>query len=645
MFIGANAQYNVNIHASSLDKTVNGSPISGMVVSKDGGDVVEVTNASGNTTMSNVGGSMNIKISHPDYMQFTQTFDIHSDTTLWLATPARIDSRWSGNTLDVTKYKALFQTANGDYDPAQWKNFPSKINVQYVNATPSDIDKATTFLTQLKNMTGYDLFNVTTGNIDTMYTVYFNSNTFVSAIATDANGLIIRGYSKLMNLPDVKSFGHEFLQAEDIGAMVQPVAYPSIGDPDNATMTDLNITDAHHIGVTFDQHYRKNANKQNLFLGNIQNYVALGNVDIGSIVNPFNNELVDSVFDIISNKDSNSIYYDYKVCTDAAGSNIVLQQTTDRPRLHVVLNSGKTYYLFERQRNNTSTGTWEHIKVNTKSPGVIMPDSVKVTNFPDGAKNLETPLYVEVSYDPNSTQNGIQLYNLNNVLLLDTLFTGNSVNIPEAKAHQKYKVYSYGKNVNGIGPITGPENIEMINHAPTASKPIYPLETDTVYSNQNTTLEGTSATDPDGDIVNYIFIIEGDGVNKTINTGTDTICNIAAGTFQPQKIYTWKIGTTDGIDTTYSTTGTFKPTITSTTVIENKNIEDIIIFPVPCKDHITVKDDNINTETIKMYNSIGQIVLNTTKNNTEETYNTTGLKPGIYFMNVDDKYTKKIIKE
>ena len=130
------AQYNVNIHARSLDKTANGTPISGMVISKDGGDVVEVTNASGDATMSNVGGSMSIKISHPDYMQFTQNFNITKDTTIYLATPAKIRTgTWGTATTDANYFTYMYNYITGDKNISYFAKYPVDTKIISENIT------------------------------------------------------------------------------------------------------------------------------------------------------------------------------------------------------------------------------------------------------------------------------------------------------------------------------------------------------------------------------------------------------------------------------------------------------------------------------------------------------------------------------
>jgi hypothetical protein len=58
------AQYNVQVRARLLDKTEQGSPIPNAVISKDDGDVVKLTDVNGDATLTNVGGQMDIKISH-----------------------------------------------------------------------------------------------------------------------------------------------------------------------------------------------------------------------------------------------------------------------------------------------------------------------------------------------------------------------------------------------------------------------------------------------------------------------------------------------------------------------------------------------------------------------------------------------------
>jgi hypothetical protein len=88
------------------------------------------------------------------------------------------------------------------------------------------------------------------------------------------------------------------------------------------------------------------------------------------LVTPANNSVdLDTLLSIIGTKDANAIWYDYKLASDIAGNVIVHSQNgVDRPGINVDLEPGKTYYIFERAKNNTSTGSWSGgNKITTKA--------------------------------------------------------------------------------------------------------------------------------------------------------------------------------------------------------------------------------------------------------------------------------------
>jgi hypothetical protein len=128
--------------------------------------------------------------------------------------------------------------------------------------------------------------------------------------------------------------------------------------------------DGSYLSLKLEQDFRKKGGKQHLFIGNMQNYIALGNVGLVPIISPANGAIdVDTLLNIIGTKDINTTTgYDFKITSDIAGNNIVTSQNgVDRPRINVDLEPGKDYYIFERA-NGTNIGSWgTPNKISTKA--------------------------------------------------------------------------------------------------------------------------------------------------------------------------------------------------------------------------------------------------------------------------------------
>jgi hypothetical protein len=370
-------QHNVHIKTNTLDQSAQGTPIAGAVISKDQGDVVKVTDANGDAMLTNVNGTMSIKAIHPDYKQFEQTFTINSDTTLYFAMPKNIRiGNWGIDTLRVDWYKNTFQAAtNDDTDPSHWKQIaPINNRLKPGQYSYADSLLVVDAINNLESGTGYDLIKLipNTASKDTTYTIELNSFTNFSSISTNINMQICKGYSQITTTNEMKRIIHEITQQFDMWPYPgNNVPAPgSVMDPAVQTMTDPKKWDFDYIALTFDQSYRKKNGKQNLFLSQMSEYVALGNVGLVSITSPVNGATdLDTLLNILGSKDANAMWYDFKIATDAAGNNVfIAQNDVDRPRINVDLEPGKTYFLFERARNGTSTGLWSGgNKITTKA--------------------------------------------------------------------------------------------------------------------------------------------------------------------------------------------------------------------------------------------------------------------------------------
>jgi hypothetical protein len=369
--LSANAQYNVHVKAASLDKTPSGTPIAGAVISKDQGDVVKVSDANGDAVLTNVGGSMSIKASHPDYKQFEQTFNISSDTTIYFAMPKTIRlGPWGTDNLNADWWKYIY-SCSATQDPLHWKQI-IPVNVRIEGASVADSLNIVAAMDMMKNSSGYDLFKIVspTASKDTTYTIYMNTGPNTSTLIPDINLIAYKGWSKITGA-DITLITHEIVKSQygwPTGLIPRPLTNAEPSTPDRPPWQPL---DGSYLSLKLEQDFRKKGGKQSLMIFNMQNYVALGNVGVVPIVFPANNAVdVDTLLSILGTKDVNTTSgYDFKITSDALGNNIVISQNgVDRPRIsNVDLEPGKDYYIWERANGN-NVGSWgTPNKISTKS--------------------------------------------------------------------------------------------------------------------------------------------------------------------------------------------------------------------------------------------------------------------------------------
>ncbi len=492
-------QHNVHIKTNTLDQSASGAPIAGVVISKDKGDVVTITDANGEATLTNVDGTMSIKALHQDYKQFEQTFNITSDTTLYFAMPKNIRiGPWGTDTLNVEWYKNTFQMATYK-DPPRWKQVNPITNRlapgQYL---PEDSLLVVDAINILEAGTGYDLITLVPSSVtkDTTYTIELNSYTNFSYIGYDINYITFAGNSKITTTDKTKYVIHEI--NNQFGMRPYPgnnVPGPgSVMDPTSQTMTDPMKWDFDHIALTMDESHRKKNGKQNLFLSNMTEYVALSNVEIMSIISPLNNAVdVDTLLNIVGIKDSNAVWYDYKITSDIEGNNVFLTQNgVDRPRLIVDLEPEKTYFLFERARNNTSTGIWSTpIQVTTKAKPILPSQAIINAPLTDAIK-VETPVAYSINSDNATSFRIIAAKNSDlSQILKDTIVMTNNPNIPLPHGIEVY-TQVFGINENGTSIGSNIIHYTTIKDNPTNSEVLTPINNATKVEQPVTFTNSTS---------------------------------------------------------------------------------------------------------------------------------------------------------
>jgi hypothetical protein len=578
------AQYNVTIHARSLDKTAEGSAISGAVISKDGGDVVKVTGANGDVVLTDVGGPITIKLSQQDYLTFSQSFNITSDTELWFATPAHYRSGTFGTNVETVAeyFKDIYVEAGPTHDPIRWSQI-IPVPMQIVNATKLDSTNIMAAANTMEQSTGYNLFNfVSSAGTDPTYIIYMHAGTDASDISSDVAGISLGGYSNITNSDPIK-ITHEIATSQD-NWPTSAIPIPTNADPAVQTRPPWQPIDGSYLSLKIEQDFRKKNNKQSLMIGLMQNYIALGNVGTVPVVSPVNNSIdLDTLLTITGTKDANAIWYDYKITSDPAGNAILISQTDlDRPRINVDLEPGKTYYIFERARNSTSTGAWSAAdKITTKSlPAIIFPGATSVTKPANNATEVpapNTPLECAVATD--ALQYRYVAKDIQGNTVLDSLVNSNAqTQSNRFKGNRIYTITVTAKNNNGFGPVSASNTFTTYDNAPTVSTGT-PISTDIVDPTQPTTFTYVES-DKDGDAIKSDIHLWSAKTDTTITGIVGLLYTLPANKLKSNTLYSYTITAKSGTKQTTSSTQTFNtfnnaPTVntgtpTSTDVLDSR---------------------------------------------------------------------------
>jgi len=288
-----------------------------------------------------------------------------------------------------------------------------------------------------------------------------------------------------------------------------------------------------------------------------------------------------------------------------------------------VFNVGSSGYLVIPTVNNNGLMniTGELDISNLDNIGTLIINSNGILNGYDTIDNSGT---ITINNNATFGNSGI----LNNLGILDNLGTLSGINTSHSGSFSNDGILSPG-----------------IYYAPTSTIGTYTFNDD--YTHQTgATLEFQlgSSTDFDEVIVGGAANLDG-ALNVTLLNGyTPTIsdsftiltANTISGAFATTNLpagYTWNINYT-------ATTVTLEVAATLSSPIFN--IEDVIVFPNPASNQITISGVN-QTEFVEIYNITGQKTLETKVNTNNNTINVSNFSNGMYFLKIKDT-TFKFIK-
>ncbi|MEA5110484.1 hypothetical protein SDC9_15409 [bioreactor metagenome] len=552
-----NAQnYDINFNVRKLQHG-QGPYVSGVKIDIDNGSYMGFTNANGVVNIPDVpSGNHTIRVSKEGYLQYTQNdYQLNSNSTFDACIlPKTQIGPWGTNEFDVNKYKATFIISTGGYfgnrDPPQWAQIApieNRINVIY---RPNGNPHADSLLIQeavsdLESMTGYDLITIGVYPEESSYTININDNTNFSAIGTDVDGTIVYGFSQITQTTQKKRVIHEIVKQFDMWPLSTYI-YPSVMDPDVFTMTDLQPWDANHIAVTFDQHYAKLRNEQDLFISNMEERTIPVTPNPTVITSPQNNATnlstaVNTVWNNISGADK----YHMDIATDANFTNIIYDLLVLRKDTTINLQPNTQYHMRVRTENTAGNSAWSQAVTFTTINNT--PGNTNITTPANNASNVPTPTTFNWTQSTNATQYNLEVA-LNSTFTnpeFDITATGLTTNV-NLTGHRTYFSRVRGENVNGNGQWSQTITFQTLNHAPSAPTNLTPTPSNPQNAQEPIIFTWTQSTDIDNDPITYNLHIFNGTFNQTYQNIVTNTTTIPANTLQPGSQYTYNVTANDG---------------------------------------------------------------------------------------------------
>jgi|GEM_PF-2733959 len=565
-----------------------GANISQVKVDIDDGSYIAFTDTNGVAHIPGVNdGTHSIKMSKNGYIQFLQNgYTLSSNQTFNASIPKqnRVGA-WGTDTLNPDEYREVFKTLGTtifNIDPARWKQIAPIFN-QLVPGSYTQADSLLLVqaINEVESKTGYNLITLVSGaSSDTVYNIKLNSNN--TSYAWSNENFIYTGLSNIGHTLLTRRMQHEFVMQFDMHPGT--LTYPSVMDDQTQTQVNMTSKDADHIALTFDEHNAKARGEQDMFLGNMQNYVAPITPVQTTNTKPANgSNNLDAAVEIAWNNISGADKYRVNIATDSTFSNMIADLIVNRNDTIITLQNGKTYFMRVDAQNIAGNAPQSNTtSFSTKS---ITPGNTSITTPTVGATGINTPVHFVYTASTNATQYNLEISLANDfsTLVTDTTLFGTSADISFSRHTKGYaRVRGENPSQGTVGNWSNIEEFTSINDNPLAPITNTPSNGATLnaenYSNGQLILKYTTTNrDTDNDTITTTFIVSGPGVNKTFTTTiagqiTQTIDSLL---FQPNTTYNTTIkaddgygGITNGVSTTFKT-ATAPIILPGTTTITN----------------------------------------------------------------------------
>jgi hypothetical protein len=405
-----------------------GANIANVKVDLDDGKYIGFTDANGVAHIHDVNdGTHSIKIAKQGYIQFLQDgYTLSSDKTFnaSIINKTRVGP-WGTDNFNVSWWRqtnAFVGTTMFNIDNPRWKQIAPIFN--RISNDPStnpfwyypDSVLIVAAISEIEIKTGYNLITLvpTSTSPDTTFTLYPRIGN-VSNIEFDENYIISTGYSKFGPFA-AKRIIHEIVMQFGMWS-IGHLAYPSVMEPSVSDMVDMQPWDADHVAVTFDQHYAKSRGEQDLFLGNMMEYVTPTIPASTSITLPINNATdLEKIVRFTYNNSSGTDKYHLDIATDASFTNLIQDLMIYRVDTSITLNNDQQYYARVQTINTAGSSSWSstiafHTQIPTGINDLNLNKEFKV--YPNPAKDFVT---IE-SLESNSTNFDIQFFSSDGILV------------------------------------------------------------------------------------------------------------------------------------------------------------------------------------------------------------------------------------
>jgi hypothetical protein len=646
--------FNVNFKVTEL-KHGAGNPISGAVVSLDKGQYTRSSDVNGNSSFTKIpGGTHSVKLSHQDYKTFEQNMNITNDTTIWLATPKTIrEGPWGKDSLVSEWWMRLYDVSKNK-DPPHWSQI-NPVNTRIENfssdSTLVRLDSLAIIAAKdtMERSTGYSLYNFVSSNSspDTTFTIFMNAGTNFSSINYNINRIVFKGSSQI-GASQIWRINHEIVKAYNGWPAIPPLPVPSNSDPSVQSNPGWQPIDGSYLALTLDQHFRKRDKQQDLFMGNMTDFVEPVIPNSGLITSPSNNSTVDKLVDIIASKDSNAVRYHLQIFKDTTTVPLLEDSTMDRTTKTFNGNAHTTYYTRTRTIGSKGAGAWSpFVKFTTKNTS---PEPITIISPLNNSKATFTNGKLPVIYTPNFSldADGDSLKGLIRVFGpdLDLIFKvkNNSGNVlidsTLLKPNTSYTLE--GKVTDGIDTVNATNVVTFTTANIPPSAWSFKEVSDTVkYANVDVVRDWNPSVDTD--TLRYIINMKGGKIDSVIIT-KNTKLTIPSNILEPNTTYIFTGKVTDGIDTVVAS-NTSKivtaKTLTSVRIDESvpKNYELLQNYPNPFNPTTNIQYSLKQNAHVKLglYNTLGQLVreidegIQSSGTYTEQ-INGNGLSSGLYLL-------------
>lgn len=420
-----NAQiYDLDFKVRELTHGTGGN-IAGVKIEIDDGKFIGLTDESGVAHFHRVNDGMHkISISKQGYIQFIQEgYSLNGNKTFNASLLSKVRvGPWGTDNFNVSWWRQSFWLEYmGNRDIPRWKQIAPIYNRISPNPTYNPIYYAPdsiniiAAISEVETKTGYDLITLVPRETspDTSFTLYPRTGNF-GTIGFDENYIISSGYALFSTTTPLRRIIHEMVKQFGMNSIVNS-AFPSVLEPDISLVTDMQPWDADNIAVTFDQHYAKQRGEQDLFLGNMMEYVTPTNPTATSITLPIDNSTdVEKAVRFIWNNIAGTDRYHINIATDETFTNISKDLFINRNDTSITLENDVQYFVRVRQENTVGNSVWSTIikfKTEPYTPGLTS-ISAPVNN--------STKIDVPVQFELSQASGGTKLYEI--LIALDAGF-------------------------------------------------------------------------------------------------------------------------------------------------------------------------------------------------------------------------------